>query len=359
MNTILVIEDEQKLLESLETMLQTFGFKTISSINGRNGLELLSQNYEDISLILCDINLPDIDGYEVLGEAKSSKLFYKIPFVFLSAYADEKDIRAGMDLGADDYLTKPFTAKQLIKTITARIRIQTEVKEKVESEINEKILSIINKGFRQEFFSPVNSLLNVVYLQTAEEIAIDPKLLRENMNSIFSASFRIYRNSRNIVLYSMLMTSKTLQTDKRLYHTNVKETLNEVLTYFSFGGAKDNLPINCILENVSSLNYSGEYLNVIFSELIDNAIKFNESDTPPFAKLVSTSDGFSFSITNYNSNAASVSISNIAPFNKLHNNTSHVGMGLGLYICKCLCQQLRYSFKIITTDKKITITVGS
>lgn len=358
MSTILLIEDEQKLLESLETMLEAFGFKTISSATGTGGLELLAQSHKDISLILCDINLPDINGYEVLGKVKSSKLFYKIPFIFLTAYADEKDVRTGMDLGADDYLTKPFTSKQLIKTISARIRIQRELNRKVESEINEKILSVINKGFRQEFFSPLNSLLNVVYLHAAGDATPDPALVKEMMGSIFAASFRMYRNSRNIVLYSMLITSQKPSTDKRLYSTNVSNVLDEVLTYFAYGSnASENLPVNCSIENVSTLNNNSEYLNVIFTELIDNAIKFNDSETPPIVKLSPTDSGFFFSISNFTKNAQQLDESNIGPFIKLHNDQSYNGMGLGLYVCMSLCRQLNYTFSLTTSRDIVTVSV--
>jgi diguanylate cyclase (GGDEF)-like protein len=122
MQTILVIEDEAIIRENLVRLLKAEHFRAIGAEDGRVGLELAQTQSPD--LILCDILMPQMDGYEVLKHLQQNPETAPIPFLFLTAKADRDDFRTGMDLGADDYLTKPFTRVQLLKAIATRLHKQ-------------------------------------------------------------------------------------------------------------------------------------------------------------------------------------------------------------------------------------------
>ncbi|NEQ67010.1 MAG: diguanylate cyclase [Symploca sp. SIO2D2] len=123
--TILVIEDQQAIRTNLLKLLNHVGFQTIGAENGLEGVELATNHLPD--LIVCDIMMPDMDGYDVLQEMLQDPETARIPFIFLTAKADKSDIRQGMNLGADDYLTKPFTSDELIDTVMARLAKQETV----------------------------------------------------------------------------------------------------------------------------------------------------------------------------------------------------------------------------------------
>ncbi|NEP60835.1 MAG: diguanylate cyclase [Symploca sp. SIO2G7] len=123
--TILVIEDQLPIRTNLLKILNYVGFQTIGAENGLEGVELAKNHLPD--LIVCDIMMPDMDGYNVLQELLQDPGTAKIPFIFLTAKADKSDIRQGMNLGADDYLTKPFTSDELIDTVLARLAKQEAV----------------------------------------------------------------------------------------------------------------------------------------------------------------------------------------------------------------------------------------
>ncbi|NEP12827.1 MAG: diguanylate cyclase [Symploca sp. SIO2C1] len=123
--TILVIEDQQAIRANLLKILKHVGFQTISAENGLEGMELAKNHLPD--LIICDIMMPDIDGHDVLKELLQDPGTARIPFIFLTAKADRSDIREGMNLGADDYLTKPFTSDELINTVFARLAKQEAI----------------------------------------------------------------------------------------------------------------------------------------------------------------------------------------------------------------------------------------
>lgn len=121
MKNILFIEDELLLLNAIEAMINAHGFKVLRAHTGEEAINVLNQQQDKIDMIVCDINLPDIDGFAVLKMVRDNYKLYNTPFVFLSAFADEKDVIEGMNAGADDYLTKPFRVNDLLKTINSRL----------------------------------------------------------------------------------------------------------------------------------------------------------------------------------------------------------------------------------------------
>jgi len=119
MTKILVIEDEEAVRENLLDLLEAENFETITAANGKIGLSLAISEIPD--LILCDIMMPEIDGYGVLSGLRQEPLTATIPFIFLSAKSAKSDFRQGMDMGADDYLTKPFTRTELLNAIINKL----------------------------------------------------------------------------------------------------------------------------------------------------------------------------------------------------------------------------------------------
>lgn len=117
---ILLIEDNLEMAENITAILKLARYSVMYAPNGRLGVELAQQNHPD--LILCDIMMPEMDGYSVLHILSKEEDTAGIPFIFLTAKADKSDFRAGMNLGADDYITKPFDGVDLLKVIEMRLR---------------------------------------------------------------------------------------------------------------------------------------------------------------------------------------------------------------------------------------------
>jgi CheY-like chemotaxis protein len=120
MPKILVIEDEPQMRKNILTILVMEGFDALGAENGRLGLEMIQTHQPD--LILCDVMMPDLDGYAVLKALRADPATAEIPFVFLTAKGERGDFRAGMNLGADDYLTKPVVLDDLLKAIHVRLK---------------------------------------------------------------------------------------------------------------------------------------------------------------------------------------------------------------------------------------------
>ena len=125
MTKILVIEDELFVRENIVDLLEAEDFDVFSTENGVLGILWAQENIPD--LVICDVMMPEISGHEVLEEMREIPETSLTPFIFLTAMADKGDIRHGMELGADDYLTKPFTRDELLSAISSRLAKQEKL----------------------------------------------------------------------------------------------------------------------------------------------------------------------------------------------------------------------------------------
>src|SRR5262250_1952386 len=120
MKKILIIEDEPEMRRNIAALLRFKGYEPITAENGRVGVEMARRQQPD--LILCDVMMPELDGYGVLRALQADPKLALIPFIFLTAKGEKDDLRSGMNLGADDYLTKPVANADLVRAIETRLR---------------------------------------------------------------------------------------------------------------------------------------------------------------------------------------------------------------------------------------------
>ncbi len=149
MSKILVIEDETQVRENLKEILELNGYTVLTAEGGLQALPLIKEHFPD--LILCDVMMPGLSGHEVLNQVRSEQDTAAIPFIFLTAKADHRDLRQGMNLGADDYLTKPFEAKDLLDSVQSRLDYRTNVQKvaAVQAEKNQTLTNALTKSQRQ------------------------------------------------------------------------------------------------------------------------------------------------------------------------------------------------------------------
>src|SRR5689334_10690792 len=117
---ILLIEDNAEMADNISSILQLAKYNVTHAPNGKIGVDVAQQIHPD--LILCDVMMPELDGYGVLHILNKDPDTASIPFIFLTAKADKSDLRAGMNLGADDYITKPFDGVDLLKVVETRLK---------------------------------------------------------------------------------------------------------------------------------------------------------------------------------------------------------------------------------------------
>jgi len=131
--TILIIEDNEEILENTAEILELANYRVLTALNGKEGVERALATQPD--LIICDIMMPVLDGYGVIHLLNKNPKLQNIPFIFLSARSERSDVRKGMELGADDYITKPFSEAELLTAIESRLRKSALAKMSSESNL--------------------------------------------------------------------------------------------------------------------------------------------------------------------------------------------------------------------------------
>lgn len=166
MTQILVIEDDPNVRTLILKLLQAEGFDALSAEDGRTGLRLARVHEPD--LIICDIMMPEFDGYEVLSQLRQNAATATIPFIFLSAKSERTDLRQGMELGADDYLTKPFKRAELLGAISARLTKQAALTQPYVDEMKRAAQTLNQLAYRD----PLTNLPNRILLHHRFQDAI-------------------------------------------------------------------------------------------------------------------------------------------------------------------------------------------
>ncbi|MFV9483554.1 response regulator [Christiangramia sp. ASW11-125] len=151
MKKLLLIEDDVTVRENTAELLELSNYDVITASNGKLGIETAKKEVPDI--IICDIMMPEIDGYGVLEALSKNPSTLNIPFIFLSAKTEHKDIRKGMDLGADDYLTKPFEEEELLSAIESRLAKVAILKSYIKEETPEDEEKLKDLNDLRELFS--------------------------------------------------------------------------------------------------------------------------------------------------------------------------------------------------------------
>ena len=127
MRKVLLIEDDPVLRENTAELLELSEYEVVTASNGKKGVKAAKEHLPNV--IVCDIMMPELDGYGVLDQLGKNESTRHIPFIFLSAKTEKEDIRKGMNLGADDYLTKPFEEQDLFNAIESRLARVSILKE--------------------------------------------------------------------------------------------------------------------------------------------------------------------------------------------------------------------------------------
>ena len=267
MHTILVVEDEPSVRTGVVDLLSNSGYTVISASDGREAISLLKSKVPD--LIISDIMMPGLNGYELLEEInKKSKT--NIPFIYLTARAEYADLRSGMDKGADDYITKPFRAKDLLSAVKTRL----EKSKKQLAKLEEVTLNI-STYIPHELRTPLVSIIGFTQMMMNELNTFNEKDLIEMLGFIEDAGLRLYDRIEKFISYSSVATKKDVN-DVLVHEWTQLPVFLEGTVVQKFSKNIDSINFN--LENAFS-NLSKDYLKFIINEMVENALKFSVQDS--------------------------------------------------------------------------------
>lgn len=354
---ILLIEDEELVRESISDLLKEENFKVFTAANGTIGISLAEEIIPD--LILCDINMPVVDGYEVLTQIKNNTKTQRIPFIFLTAQVDYEKRRKGMELGADDFLNKPFKSSELYKAINARFKQFEVLENNTKSQIQD-IKAKIAVNLQHEFRTPLNGILatSQYLVQDFDNLEIDE--IKVLQNNVYISALRLKRLINNYLFFSELILIDNLH-----FKSNCDFSLNnyfgektiELINQLSDDYQRKN-SINYYFET-GSFNLEFRFFIKIIEELLDNALKFSEKDTD--IKLIGSkiNNEYVIHVIDQGIGMDEIEIKNVDAFNQFKREIfEKQGSGLGLAIVKKICDLINGTFEIVKNPiKGITVKV--
>ena len=223
---ILVVEDNVDLLYNLNLLLESNNYKPITAKNGKEAIEILSTLSEIPDIIISDIMMPKMDGYEFFKVISNEPRWNRIPFLFLSARTTPKDIRFGKLLGADAYLTKPFNEKDLLAIISGRIARNRRIKElnnKIDESFSASNLKMeISFQGQQEFFTCLflafwDDKFGPELKQYFPEEKPFPIPLDDIVNQLFTVATSIYGHDKITKAEGVLLDIKNLKSRGYLF----------------------------------------------------------------------------------------------------------------------------------------------
>ncbi|MCB9221573.1 MAG: response regulator [Ignavibacteria bacterium] len=358
MKNILVIEDEEFVRETISDMLEIEGYIPILAKNGEAGLECLSQIKPD--LILCDINMPVMDGYEVLERLKSTESLSTIPFIFLTAKASNDDMRRGMELGADDYIFKPFKAKDLLNAINTRLEVYDRSKVMTETKLDELRLQLAS-SLPHEFRTPLNVILATSQFLHKKMDLMEKNEIKDMIYNIVNSGNRLSKLISNYLVYTNLLLNKEELDFKDKVFTNYtidpEDMLeNSFLRMASEYERMEDLEINCV---PAVINVYPEYFLKISDELASNAFKFSKDGTKINVSTHIEDENYILTVKDNGIGFDLTKLDEIGGFKQFGRKTmEQQGMGLGLAIIKLVCQRFNIDLKINSIpDEGTTFTL--
>jgi two-component system sensor histidine kinase/response regulator len=276
---ILVVEDNVPLLEGIRELLEFSGYRVLTAANGTEGLEVLEDARPD--LIVSDIMMPEMDGYEFHANVREREDLVDIPFIFLTARGEKADVRKGKEIGADDYITKPFEDEDLLVAVRAKLTRWEGIKKRQDEEMSglkHQILLTLSHEFR----TPLTYVINYADMLEMEQDSVSPEEFREFMQGIRRGAKRLNQLVEDFLILVELETGEAAEA--YLYR---RRTVDDTSTWLRVigGGYKDlaeRKGLHLILEvpdDLPPVVVDDTYLADAIGRLLDNAVKFsNDKD---------------------------------------------------------------------------------
>lgn len=335
MKKVLVIEDEPQLRDGIQDILSLEDLYVVAAENGIEGLQLAKEHQPD--LIICDIVMPELDGYGVLEQLRQDSATEAIPFIFLTGKADKTEWRYGMEIGADDYLTKPFTASELRQAINSRLQKQTLLHRQSQRELDELRQNIAH-ALPHEIHTPLTGIIGMAqllrqqYAQTKEADAI------EMLRCIEQSGQRLYRLTQNFLLYADLELAACSPSQVAALRQSDRGCFAEDTVAMAAGyqAERNGREADLRLELQDAwVNIPQPRLGKVVEEVVNNAFKFSEPGS--LVRLVSraTQDQFHLFVIDQGRGMTAAQIASIGAYRQFQRKIhEQQGAGLGLIIAQ-------------------------
>ena len=279
MKNILVIEDETPLRDNIMELLNAEGYSAVGAKDGEEGIRLAWETIPD--LIICDILMPKIDGFGVLARLKKEPRTTTIPFLYLTALQERRDMRKGMRLGADDFITKPFAREELLDSVRVGLEKHQVMVDQVQRKMTDLRANIFH-ALPHELLTPLSVVLGFseLIMDNLENTA--PSQIREMAQDIHTAGQRLMRLVQNyLLLLDLEMISSTPEKINELRTTEIISAMTIITEIGLLKATQEGREAHFNMSvSEASLKISESSLQKIVEELLDNAFKYSMVGSP-------------------------------------------------------------------------------
>jgi two-component system sensor histidine kinase/response regulator len=338
MKKILVIDDEEWLREMIHLALKQKGFTVVEAANGAEGIETARKELPD--LILCDVNMEKVDGYLTLTSLRNEAPTAAIPFILMTGLADNVGMRHGMELGADDYLPKPFTTDALYAAVDARLKKAQTVRDEAERTLA-SLRDNISLIMPHEMRTPLNGIISNAELLATSATTLKPAEVAEMGQEIHKSSQRLERLIENFLIYAQLeLIAADPKNVSALRIGQTEHTAALIQELATAQAAQAGRPDDLSTEVADfSVPMSEEYFGKVVSELVHNAFKFSDTGSPVRVTLVEEFNNLVLSVSDRGCGFSTEQIKHIGAYVQFDRKMQdQQGLGLGLVIAKRLVE---------------------
>lgn len=352
--TILVIEDEPAIRNDLVTILNLSDYNTLDAPNGRLGIELAQENLPD--LIISDIMMPEVDGFAVLKELQKKTETSDIPFLFLSAKSAKLDIREGMSLGADDFITKPYDIDELLEAIKVRLKKSEKIEKKYNKKI-EEFRSNVQRSMPHEIRTPLNIILGMTDFLKKNYKKMSEADILEMLDNVSDSGKRLNRLFENYLFYANLELISSSLDDIKYLRTKSTELcdifIREIVnTKVNQQNRLEDLKFE--LEE-GRVKVAENYLSKIIEEIIDNSLKFSEKGSTILVKTFKIKDNYHIWIKDKGRGMSPEQIKSIGAYVQFERKVyEQQGNGLGITIVQRIVELHNGKLEIESVPNEFT-----
>lgn len=349
--SILVIEDDARWRTWVEAHLESAGHTVHSAADGVTGLNLASKLKPNV--ILCDIEMPELDGFGVLEEIRKQPPLSETPFIFLTSRNARVDQRKGMVLGADDYITKPFSREELLAGIAGVLRKREALASRLRH-YSEEYRRELAAPWAHELLTPLNGILGIASMLEAEAGAVSPAELRELARAINVSARRQQILARKLVQYFQLeQLRETGWSDPGAAVEAGNGIEDEVLGIAERAGRSADLSLEC---ERAAVAISPQWLRAAIGELADNAFRFSPKGSPVRVTARILDGLYRIEVIDRGPGMTPAERSGIAAFRQFDRaKREQQGMGLGLAIVRDVARLYRGSFGLDANPEAIGV----
>jgi two-component system sensor histidine kinase/response regulator len=274
-NTVLVVDDDPTILDNVADIIRIAGYSLFTARNGLEALQTMQQYTPD--LIIADIMMPEMDGYQFYQAVREIPAWTLIPFIFLSAKGERKDIRHGYNLGADHYLTKPFEPEDLLLVIKTRLQRAADIRAAAYNDVERTKHQLLNV-FGHELRTPLTCIYGYVSLLQQEAGHLNEEEAAEMLDAANRSVYRLGRLVEDLMLM-VRIDSGSVRAELDRYgqqHVDLNQTIQEATLVTKAEAERRGVTLAVSsLDDLVVLGWE-PYIQDIIRRLLDNAIKFSK-----------------------------------------------------------------------------------